>query len=299
MTYELKNEQICKKITPWLTKPGMKGRIPEVLPPFLRILGLDSVTKLPFCATATSASVEQHSLRYGSVALTVQRRGAKAIERVQMFRRAVALVARQSVAGINRVEFHHQPVAKHLGQHTRRGDRLTSRVALDYGLLRAWPIDGVAPVDEQIVGQQVIRRAASCSTAMRIASNDARRILMRSMVSTSTAAMAHAWAHARISASKALRCFSVSCFESVKPGRRQPWGRMTAAATTGPKIGPRPTSSSPAMRSAPRRLRGVFERPSANRNHADSIRGIEKLPGGKRASISGQTRSRIGRKMAS
>ena len=104
----------------------------------------------------------------------------------------------------------------------------------------------------------------SCSTARRMASSEARRMLMRSMVSTSTAAMAQATAMARISMSSSLRFFSESFFESVRPCRRQPWGRMTAAATTGPKSGPRPTSSIPAMRWRAALARGFFQRPAAD-----------------------------------
>ena len=75
-------------------------------------------------------------------------------------------------------------------------------------------------------------------------------MLMRSMVSTSTAAMAHATAFARISSSNSLRFFSESCLESVRPVKAAARGRMTAGATTGPNIGPRPTSSRPAMHGA-------------------------------------------------
>jgi hypothetical protein len=58
-------------------------------------------------------------------------------------------------------------------------------------------------------------------------------------------------------ARKLLRFFSESFFESVSPFSRNPGARMTAAATTGPNIGPRPTSSRPAMRRAPC-LRAAF-----------------------------------------
>ena len=76
-------------------------------------------------------------------------------------------------------------------------------------------------------------------------------MLMRSIVSTSIAAMANAKALARITTSSSLRLFSQSCFESFRPVSRHPSGKMTAAATTGPNIGPRPTSSHPATRRKP------------------------------------------------
>ena len=49
---------------------------------------------------------------------------------LQVLPRAVALVPRQSVAGIHRVQLHQQPVAVHLGQHARRGNRKARAVAL-------------------------------------------------------------------------------------------------------------------------------------------------------------------------
>ena len=134
------------------------------------------------------------------------------------------------------------------GEDAGGGDREAGRVALDDGLLGAWPVNGVAAVDEQVVGAE-----GELVTARRMASSEAWRMLMRSMVSASTAAMAQATALARICMSNSLRFFSVSFLESVRPSRWQPLGRMTAAATTGPKRGPRPTSSRPAMRRAPRR----------------------------------------------
>ncbi len=46
-------------------------------------------------------------------------------------------------------------------------------------------------------------------------------------------------------------CLEVKCFESATPGTNSPGGKITAAARTGPARGPRPTSSTPAIRMVP------------------------------------------------
>ena len=65
---------------------------------------------------------------------------------------AVAFVAGEAVAGVLGVEFDEQPVAVNLGEHAGGGNGEAGGVALDDGLLRAIPVDGVAAVDQQVVG---------------------------------------------------------------------------------------------------------------------------------------------------
>ena len=60
-------------------------------------------------------------------------------------------MARQSVSRIHRVQLDQQAVAMHLGQHARCGNRVAGPVAVNDGLLRTGPVDGVAAVDHQIV----------------------------------------------------------------------------------------------------------------------------------------------------
>ena len=74
-----------------------------------------------------------------------------------MFGGAVALVPRQPIPRKGRIKLHHHPVPMHLGQHARRRNRIARRVSLDDRLLRAVPLNGVAPVDEQKVRQRQIR----------------------------------------------------------------------------------------------------------------------------------------------
>src|SRR5271166_2553147 len=71
------------------------------------------------------------------------------------------------------------------------------------------------------------------------------------MVSASTSAMAMATALRSTTLTRRSRSSRRSCFESRSPRMRVSGGRMTAAATTGPKSAPRPTSSTPAMQVAP------------------------------------------------
>src|SRR5450631_1719553 len=63
--------------------------------------------------------------------------------------------------------------------------------------------------------------------------------------------MDHAIACSRILSAKISRRSGGSSFESRKPRTRYLGSRITAAATTGPKREPRPTSSTPATKTAP------------------------------------------------
>src|ERR1700722_2979022 len=71
------------------------------------------------------------------------------------------------------------------------------------------------------------------------------------MRAESTAAMAQAIECWRIRIASSSRRSARSSFESRKPRMRYDGSRITAAATTGPKRDPRPTSSTPATCSAP------------------------------------------------
>src|SRR3989338_1517502 len=74
-----------------------------------------------------------------------------------------------------------------------------------------------------------------------------------SMRSGRTSATAQATARSWIFSESRRRRAAVSFLESSRPGMRRAGSRMTAAATTGPKSAPRPTSSTPAMRAKPSR----------------------------------------------
>src|SRR5437763_8605118 len=80
----------------------------------------------------------------------------------------------------------------------------------------------------------------------------AQRMLIRSISCTDAAPSAHARALLRILTTSFARWREESIFESRRPGMgRCPGRKTTAAATTGPAMGPRPTSSSPATTSRP------------------------------------------------
>jgi hypothetical protein len=93
--------------------------------------------------------------------------------------------------------------------------------------------------------------AESPTTARRIASRLAPRVLRRSTSIDESSATHTATAWLRISRSSSSRCAAVSCLESSSPGRRTRAGSTTAAATSGPASGPTPTSSTPAITRAP------------------------------------------------
>ncbi len=85
-------------------------------------------------------------------------------------------------------------------------------------------------------------------TAFLIARSDACKILTLSMVSLSIIPTEHRAFEAAISSKSSSRLWGVSFFESSSPSMNIPAGRITAAASTGPARGPRPASSTPAIR---------------------------------------------------
>src|SRR4051812_37942670 len=74
-------------------------------------------------------------------------------------------------------------------------------------------------------------------------------MLMRSMSSTPIVTILNAMARSRIRAASTSRRSGVSTLESASPLMRRAGSRITAATTTGPANGPRPASSTPAIRS--------------------------------------------------
>src|SRR3569833_938504 len=88
----------------------------------------------------------------------------------------------------------------------------------------------------------------SASTARFIASMLAHRMLSVSISSPSACATAQASAFSLISISSASRRCSVSSLESARPSMGRAGSSITAAAVTVPASGPRPASSTPAIR---------------------------------------------------
>ena len=79
-----------------------------------------------------------------------------------------------------------------------------------------------------------------------MALNDARRILIVSISLLSILATANASASASIIVRSSFLFFSFTCFESLSKGWKKFFGKITAAANTGPARQPRPASSRPA-----------------------------------------------------
>ena len=72
-----------------------------------------------------------------------------------------------------------------------------------------------------------------------------------SISSTVAKATLYCSASRQMTSNSASRRFSVSFFESSRPGITRSRGSVTAAAHTGPASGPRPASSTPQSRSYP------------------------------------------------
>ena len=89
-------------------------------------------------------------------------------------------------------------------------------------------------------------------SALPIASRLALRILRRSISSTSTMPSPQVRAFCLIMGTNVSRWLGLNTLESLMSGCEKPRGRTTAAATTGPASGPRPTSSNPATHLKPR-----------------------------------------------
>src|SRR3984957_4176615 len=87
--------------------------------------------------------------------------------------------------------------------------------------------------------------------ARRMARREACRILMRSISKASAEPTDHATARSRIRTANTSRRSASSSLLSRRPRMGRSGERITAAAKTGPNKAPRPTSSTPAMRSKP------------------------------------------------
>src|SRR6185295_16783948 len=89
-----------------------------------------SIFELLICAGQDRVlrTERQFQLRHRRETLAVLRRGAEPVERRQMVRRSVSLVARPVVAGMLLIERAHHTVARNLGDNGGRGDRHGLRI---------------------------------------------------------------------------------------------------------------------------------------------------------------------------
>ena len=85
----------------------------------------------------------------------------------------------------------------------------------------------------------------------------ARRMLKRSISRESAMPTAQEADCSLIQSARRSRFLAVSSFESLMSGLKAPGSKTTAAATTGPASGPRPTSSTPATHRKPRESASV------------------------------------------
>jgi hypothetical protein len=163
-----------------------------------------------------------------------------------MRRRRIPHVPPQPIPRKLSIQLADHPVPVNLRNHARRRNRKAPRIPLDDRPLRASPLDPLIPVDQQTIRRMLQPRNRQPHRQPRslqdIDAVDRRRIHLGNRPGHSH--LAH-----RGVESNPLR--SLSFFESVKPSSSASAGKITAAATTGPNNGPRPTSSTPAIRSAP------------------------------------------------
>ena len=186
----------------------------------------------------------------------VHRRRAVQAQALQVQRRRIALVLVEAVLRVLGVQAHQLGVARGLGQDRGGRNRVALVVAFD---------DGVGA--HVISGQRLpsirasVGTVCSASTARRIASMVACRMLRVSISSHEHSAIAQASAYSRICGASSSRRASVSFFELRRPSIGRFGSRMTAAANTGPASGPRPASSTPqTMSSRERASRGGLGR---------------------------------------
>src|SRR5437879_12923624 len=64
-------------------------------------------------------------------AFSMNRAGPKRLDRCQMLRRRIPLMFCKTIARMDLVEFSHQTIACHLGQHAGGGARITFCIAID------------------------------------------------------------------------------------------------------------------------------------------------------------------------
>src|SRR5262245_2928913 len=84
----------------------------------------------------------------------MDRRNAEALERGQVLRDRVALVAYEAITGMLSIELAHQGIARRLGQNRSGSNRHASGVTFDDGLLRYHELAQSTPIDEHVFGHQ-------------------------------------------------------------------------------------------------------------------------------------------------
>ena len=161
--------------------------------------------------------------------------------------RAIAVVLRQPVAGVASIERCHQGVAVGLGENRGGADAGDARIPADDGLDAA-----VAEADRAGAGQQLpsimmcVGRTGSASSARRIASSVACRILRQSISSWSAQPTAQASARSRMSGASTAR---------RSAGQLLGIAQAADAAAADRGSPPRPPPGRPAARGRPHRRR--------------------------------------------
>ena len=166
---------------------------------------------------------------------------------LEMLRHRIAHMALEAVAGMRGADLLHQPVARHLGDDRRRGDRRDQRVAADHGLAIAGHVDAIAAIDED-------EMRADRKGGHRARQRPERR--PQDIVAVDARGRAEGDRDLRTVANDVVELFALlarrASWNRLSPRGMRSGSRMTAAATTGPASGPRPASSQPATGQTPR-----------------------------------------------
>src|SRR5260370_3631952 len=101
----------------------------------------------------------------------MNRRRAEFGERSEMIRRAIALVARETIAGKLAFIVEHHPVARHLGNYRRCRDTKALTIATDDLCLWQFKSGNQPPVDWRIVGSPDDRPKCSLARPHRVPIN--------------------------------------------------------------------------------------------------------------------------------
>ena len=103
------------------------------------------------------------------------------MEFLEMQLGSVALMLAETIVRETRAKFPHQGVARHFCDHARRRDAQAQAIAIDDRGLREWERENRQTIDQHMLG----RNRKACDRD-RIASCEARRILIRSISTEST-----------------------------------------------------------------------------------------------------------------
>src|SRR5437588_711976 len=110
------------------------------------------------CSVLTPHQFQLRRGDHGRPGSPMNRRGAEPIHDLEMIRRAVAFVTRESVFGVLRVQFHHDAIARNLRDYRGGRDTEALAIAADDSRLRKLELRHETPVDQHMLRGALQRR---------------------------------------------------------------------------------------------------------------------------------------------